>query len=115
MRPIREEKITPRKLAEWWEESINQIRLMYPHESQDFHEQLTERRVQSRIDQYYAQQRSEPRPTEEQVADWYVSELTNLRRFIGSIPLKDREEIATERVAAKIKLWRKHRQLDEFF
>lgn len=115
VKPIREKKITPKILAEWWQESYNQIRLMYPHESQDFHEQLTERKVQSRIDQYYAQQRSEPRPSEEQIAGWYISELSELRRFIRSLPLKDREQLATDRVAAKIKLWRKQRQLDEFF
>ncbi|MFW9854822.1 MAG: hypothetical protein ACFFFG_07160 [Candidatus Thorarchaeota archaeon] len=108
-------KLTPRVLAEWWQESYNQIRLMHPHESQEFHEKLTERRVQTRIDEYHANQHTVPQPSEERIADWYATELAKLRRFIRSIPLKEREQLAAERVEARIRLWRKQRQLDEFF
>ncbi|MFW9779214.1 MAG: hypothetical protein ACFFE8_10205 [Candidatus Heimdallarchaeota archaeon] len=110
-----QEKLTPRILAEWWQESYNQIKLMHPHESQEFHEQLTERRVRIRIDEYHANERAISRPSEERIANWYAAELAKLRRFIRSIPLKERELLAAERVEARIRLWRKQRQLDEFF
>jgi len=108
-------KLDPKKLAQWWQEAEEQIRLAHPHESRKNQEKLTEKYLQTQVNKIMYKKKSRPDPGEKQIAEWYRNELLHLRLEIPETPLKERERIAAETVTNKIKHYRRTIQLDTFF
>ncbi|MHA1978133.1 MAG: hypothetical protein ACW98F_14700 [Candidatus Hodarchaeales archaeon] len=108
-------KLDPNKMAKWWEDAEEQVRLAHPHESRKNQKKLTEKYLQSRISKIMEKRDKKPDPGEKQIAEWYRNELIQLRLEIPETPLKQREKIAAERVTIKIKHYRRTIQLDTFF
>ena len=108
-------KLDPKKLAQWWQEAEEQIRLAHPHESKKNQQMLIERYIENRIDKVMSQKEEISDPGEKQIADWYRSELIRLRSELPDTPLKEREEIAANIVSNKIKVHRRTVRLDTFF
>ncbi len=108
-------KLDPKKMAKWWQDAEEQIRLAHPHESKKNQAKITEKYLQSRIQNVMAKKKSRPDPGEKQIAEWYRNELLHLRLEIPETPLKERERMAAETVTNKIKQYRRTIQLDSFF
>ncbi|MHA1994217.1 MAG: hypothetical protein ACW97Z_06725 [Candidatus Hodarchaeales archaeon] len=108
-------KLDPKKMAKWWQDAEEQVRLAHPHESRKNQEKLTEKYLQSQISRIMLKKKSRPDPGEKQIAEWYRNELVHLRLEIPETPLKQRERMAAETVANKIKHYRRTIQLDTFF
>ncbi len=108
-------ELDPKKMAKWWQEAEEQIRLAHPHESKKNQEELTEKYLRSRIDNIMKKRELKPDPGEKQIAEWYRNELLHLRLELPETPLKQRERMAAESVAKKIKHYKRTIQLDTFF
>ena len=111
----KQSKLDPKKLARWWQEAEEQIRLAHPHESKKNQHLLTEKYIEARINNVLRQQKESSDPGEKQIAYWYRTELHKLRSELPETPLKDREEMAATIVSNKINLYRRTIKLDTFF
>ncbi len=107
-------KLDPKKMAKWWQDAEEQIRLAHPHESKKNQEKLTEKYLRSRVNNIMEKRQSKPDPGEKQIAEWYRTELMHLRLEIPETPLKQRERIAANTVTNKIKQYRRTIRLDNF-
>ncbi|MHA2075624.1 MAG: hypothetical protein ACW97X_13475 [Candidatus Hodarchaeales archaeon] len=56
------------------------------------------------------------RPTisEKDIAQWYNDERVRIREIYPDMPLKEREKLASETIAVKIKIFQRTIPLDEF-
>ena len=106
--------LDPKKLAQWWQEAEEQIRLAHPHESKENQQRLTEKYIEAMIKDIM-KQRKRIEPGEDQIAHWYKSELIRLRSELPETPLKEREDMAAAIVSNKIKQYRRTIKLDTFF
>jgi hypothetical protein len=111
----KQSKLDPKKLAQWWQEAEEQIRLAHPHESKKNQQLLTEKYVQAMIQDVLKKQKKGIEPREELIAHWYRTELVRLRSELPETPLKEREDMAAKIVSSKIKQYRRTIRLDTFF
>jgi hypothetical protein len=109
-------KPSPSELARWWQEAENHIRLAHPHESLEKIRKLTEKYVRSQLKKYQEEHGvyEKPEISEKDIAEWYNEERIRIRERYPDMPLKEREKLASEVIAAKIKIFQRTIPLDEF-
>ncbi len=109
-------KPSPNEIAQWWQEAETQIRLAHPHESLENIRKLTEKYVHSQLKKYQEKHGVYERPkiSEKDIAQWYNDERVRIRENYPDMPLKEREKLASETIAAKIKIFQRTIPLDEF-
>ena len=113
---IKPDKPNPNKIAQWWQEAENQIRLAHPHESKENIRKLTEKYVMSKLKKFQEKHGIYKRPeiSEKDIAQWYNDERLRIREMYPDMPLKEREKIASETIEAKIKIFQRTVPLDRF-
>ena len=109
-------KPSPSELAKWWQEAEDQIRLAHPYESLEKIRKLAEKYVHSQMKKYQEKHgiHEKPEISEKMIAEWYNNERLEIRERYPDMPLKDREKLASERIAAKIEIFQTTIPLDEF-
>ena len=109
-------KPSPSELARWWQEAENHIRLAHTNEPLENIRKLTEKYVRSQLKKYQEEHGiyEKPEINEKDIAEWYNDERIRIRERYPDMPLKEREKLASEVIASKIKIFQRTIPLDEF-